>query len=109
MLKLTRKVGEAVLLHMPVGNAEDITARVLMLGIDAGGIFKVGIEAPHAVTIIRPEVNDPERGSRAEVPEDKLIKDLFHECWRQGHGILPYEKGKWMELQALLQARGIVL
>ncbi len=105
MLKLTRKVGQKVLLHFPANSPVELTAAVSVEGIDTGGIVKVGVVAPREIIVLRPEVNDPERNDRSQLPEDKLIADLFQQCWNQAHGFVTYDRGKWMELQSLIEGR----
>lgn len=107
MLKLTRKVGQKVLLHFPANSPVELTAAVSVEGIDSGGIVKVGVVAPHEIIVLRPEVNDPERNDRSLTPEDKLLADLFQQCWNQAHGFVSYDRGKWMELQALIETRSM--
>lgn len=109
MLNLTRKLNQTVLLHLPPGLPNEVTIEVKVVGIDANGVVKLGCNAPDEVTIVRPEINDPDRGDRSKVPVDKLIQDLFQDCWRQGRGFQTYAHPKWMELQAALLAKGIVV
>jgi hypothetical protein len=40
---------------------------------------------------------------------DQYIKALFHKLWSRDVGTPGYDKKDWMELQRLLQARGVDL
>lgn len=44
---------------------------------------------------------------RVDEDHDQSIKGLFHKQWGRDVGREGYEKKDWMELQRLLQARGI--
>jgi hypothetical protein len=46
---------------------------------------------------------------RVDEANDQGIKELFHKLWSKDVGTGGYNKGDWMELQRLLQARGIDL
>lgn len=107
MLKLTRKLDQIVLLHVPSGLLTDITVEVKVVGIDSGGTIRLGFNAPPEVAVVRPEINSRERNDRSAIPDEAIIKELFHECWKQGQGFAGYDKPKWMELQAALARKGI--
>lgn len=44
---------------------------------------------------------------RVNDPNDQRIKELFHKLWSRDVGTDGYSKIDWMDLQELLQARGI--
>jgi hypothetical protein len=44
---------------------------------------------------------------RVDDQHDQGIKELFHKLWSRHVGTEGYIKADWMELQQLLQARGI--
>ena len=44
---------------------------------------------------------------QVEADHDQEIKGLYHKLWSKDVGTPGYDKRDWMELQRLLQARGI--
>lgn len=108
MLNLKRNLGQSTLIRIPAGLATDLTIEVKICAIDTAGSVKLGIEAPRECDVIRPEVNDPERRDRSQLDPDALIRQLFHDCRLQGQGFEPFSQSKWIELQALLQGKGLL-